>query len=73
MLNNDRDWLLQISEADQAIYDSVLPQDALLLAVLQEIGWDTFVPKLQGHYCPNLGQPAIAPLILLKLEFLRYF
>ena len=31
------------------------------------------MPELESYYCPHWGQPAIPPLLMFKLEFLRYF
>ncbi len=73
MLRHDLDWMLEISAADREIYDRLLPAEAPLLDVLELIPWQSFVPRLEPHYCPDQGQPARTPLIMLKLEFLRYF
>ncbi len=73
MLTHDNDWLLEIPAADLDIYDRLLPAQAPLLDALELIPWQSFVPRLEAYYCPKLGQPARPPLIMLKLEFLRYF
>lgn len=73
MLTHDRDWMLRISAADLDIYNRVLPAESPLLDALELIPWESFVPQLEAHYSPDQGQPARTPLIMLKLEFLRYF
>lgn len=73
MLTHRDDWLWEISRADLDIYERVLPAESPLLDALELIPWQSFVPEIEAYYCPDLGQPAIPPLILLKLEFLRYF
>lgn len=73
MITHEDDWRFSISESDRYIYERLLPAEAPLLDALEFIPWESFVPELESYYCPHLGQPAIPPLILLKLEFLRYF
>lgn len=73
MITHRNDWLFEISQTDLDIYERVLPAESPLLDALERISWQSFVPELEAYYCPDIGQPAIPPLILLKLEFLRYF
>ncbi len=73
MLSPDRDRLFRIREQDRSFYGALLPKEHPLLDALELIPWDSFVPELEAFYCPHRGQPAVTPLIMFKLEFLRYF
>lgn len=73
VLTNHRDFLYRITEQDSAIYERVLPRDSKLLDVLERIDWDGFKASIEPFYKEKLGQPAYPPLIMFKLEFLRYF
>ena len=73
MITHENDWMLDIPDSDLDIYNRLLPKKSPLLDVLELIPWESFVPELEAFYCPDMGQPARAPLIMLKLEFLRYF
>jgi transposase len=73
MLSPDRDRLFRIREHDRSFYSSLLPKEHPLLNALELIPWDSFVPELESFYCPDRGQPAVSPLVMFKLEFLRYF
>jgi transposase len=73
MLTHYNDRLLEISTADLEIYRRVLPRQSTLQDALDLIPWESFVPELEAYYSRDLGQPAIPPLIMLKLEFLRYY
>ena len=70
---DDMQWLNRIGEEDLKVYDSILPDQDPLLDALELIHWDSFVPELESHYNRDYGQPARFVLIMLKLEFLRYF
>lgn len=73
MLTDHRDFLYRITEQDAAIYERVLPRNSKLLDVFERIDWGRFRASLGSFYHEKLGQPAYPPLIMLKLEFLRYF
>lgn len=72
MLSNHRDFLLEISAADQAIYDRVLPDKSPLYDALEVIPWTDFRSEIEKYYCKESGRPADPVLVLLKLEYLRY-
>lgn len=72
MLTHHRDFLYQITPSDQLIYDRVLPRDSKLLDMLDCIDWNSFETHLAPFYVKNKGQPSYPPLILFKIEFLRY-
>lgn len=73
MLAKDQDWLYQLTDKDRSFYRMLLPREHALLDALELIPWQAFVPELESYYCPDMGQPAIPPLLMFKLEFLRYF
>ncbi|MEO8498359.1 MAG: transposase [Planctomycetota bacterium] len=73
MLAKDQDWLYELTDGDRSFYRTLLPREHTLLDALELIPWQAFVPELESYYCPHWGQPAIPPLLMFKLEFLRYF
>ena len=73
MLTHHRDFLYEISPADRLIFERVLPQKSRLLDMLGVIDWASFEQHLGAYYNQKLGQPAYPPLIMFKIEFLRYF
>lgn len=72
MLTDHRDFLYEISDADLAIYDRVLPEESPLLDALELIPWDKFRPEIEKYYSEKRGKPALPVLQLLKLEYLQY-
>lgn len=69
----DMSWRFELDESDWTFYDQLLPQEHPLLDAVENIDWDAFIPDLEVFYCRDRGQPALPPLLMLKLEFLRYF
>ncbi len=61
-----------LSEFDLQVYRTIVPRDHFLRKVLQVIPWDTFHDVLAPYYTPNKGRPAESPVLMLKLEYLRY-
>jgi transposase len=52
----------------------VLPKKSFLLDALALVDWKSFEEELREYYSrSNEGQPEYPPLILLKMEFLRYY
>lgn len=70
---DDRSWLFGAKESDLEFYERLLPEEHPLLDAMQTVDWDGFTELLESYYCRDKGQPAVPPLLLLKLEFLRYF
>lgn len=68
----EQPWRYQLSRSDLEIFDAVVPVDHPLRTSLKVIPWDSFVPILENYYKPNRGQPALSPLLMLKLVFLQY-
>lgn len=69
----DHSWLHGMKEQDVDFYEQLLPAEDPLLDALELIPWESFLPAIESHYSPDVGQPAINPLLMLKLEFLRYY
>ena len=69
----DMSWRFDLDEHDRKFYDQLLPQEHPLLDAVEKIDWDAFIPDLEAFYCRDKGQPAFPPLLMFKLEFLRYF
>ena len=68
----DCPWRYRLNEFDLKVYDSVLPDKHPLIDAERLIDWDGFVPMLEQHYDLSRGRPGILPLLMLKLEYLRY-
>jgi transposase len=63
-----------LSDLDYDIYWRVLPKKSFLLDALRLIDWQSFEEELQEYYSSSKeGQPEYPPVILLKMEFLRYY
>jgi transposase len=69
----DRSWRFVAKQQDLEFYEHLLPPEHPLDDALRLIPWESFTPLLESYYSPGVGQPAIPPLLFLKLEFLRYF
>ena len=61
-----------LSEFDQEVYRMVVRRDHYLRKVLGVIPWEDFHVLLAGFYSPDVGRPAESPVLMLKLEYLRY-
>jgi len=62
----------RLSDFDQQVYRIVVRRDHFLRKVLEVVPWDTFHDLLAPYYTPNMGRPAESPVLMLKLEYLRY-
>ena len=65
-------FLPRLSEFDLQVYRTVVPDDHYLQKVLQVVPWDDFHDLLACYYTLNMGRPAESPVLMLKLEYLRY-
>lgn len=61
-----------LSEFDLAVFQAVVPQDHYLRKVLACVNFEAFRPRLIGSYDPDFGRPAIDPVRMLKILFLRF-
>jgi transposase len=57
---------------DEQVFETFVPARHHLRRALALINWDAFHDILAPYYCPDRGQPALPPVLLLKLEYLRY-
>jgi transposase len=69
MLSND---LLSLTEFDRQLFSLLVPRDHALRRALALIPWDEFAKRLSIYYVPDQGRPALWPVLMLKLEYLRY-
>jgi len=51
---------------------ALVPQDHYLCQALKYVPWDRFYAVLTPYYCQDGGRPAESPVLMLKLEYLRY-
>jgi transposase len=57
---------------DQQLFRLFVVPDHPLRKTLALIDWEGFYPLLAAYYSADEGQPAISPVRMLKLEYLRY-
>jgi transposase len=63
---------LELTERDHWVFESLVPEDHLLARARECIDWTRFDKRLRKYYSEKLGQPSYPPLLMFKLEFLRY-
>lgn len=61
-----------LSEFDLAVFQAVVAQDHYLRKVMACIDFEAFRPRLIASYDPDFGRPAIDPVRMLKILFLRF-
>lgn len=61
-----------LSEFDLAVFQAVVPPDHYLRKVMAFIDFEAFRPRLITSYDPDFGRPAIDPVRMLKILFLRF-
>jgi transposase len=61
-----------LTDLDKLLFEATVPEDHYLRKVLQAVDFTRLRPLLACAYDPDLGRPALEPLLLLKLEFLQY-
>jgi transposase len=69
----DEPFRYEVTDFDREVFSLFVPPDHLLVAVQREIDWEELRQTVEAFYCRNRGQPAIDPVRMLKLEFLRYW
>jgi IS5 family transposase len=68
-----RDYAFQeLSDFDREVYQLVVPQEHFLNRAMAMLPWDEFADVLVPYYCVDQGRPALKPVQMLKLEYLRY-
>jgi transposase len=61
-----------LTEFDVRAFEAYVPPDHFLRKALLVIPWDSFQDKLESYYSVDLGRPPELPVLMLKLEYLRY-
>jgi transposase len=61
-----------MSEFDQQVFAKVVPTDHYLRQVAGQIDFERFRPRLAEAYSCGMGRPAIDPVRMLKVMFLRF-
>ena len=61
-----------LSEFDELVFQTVVPQDHYLRKVMVCIEFETFRPRLHLAYSLFFGRPPIDPVRMLKILFLRF-
>jgi len=64
--------LMPLTNFDQQLFSALVPRDHDLRRALELMAWEDFEKTLAIYYCPDWGRPAAPPVLMLKLEFLRY-
>ena len=64
--------LFPLSEFDHKLFKMFVPRGHHLRKALAVIPWDQFHEVLAPYYSPDLGRPPVPPVVMLKLEYLRY-
>lgn len=62
----------QPNEFDRKAFEIYVPNDHHLRKALKCIDWSEFYDLLAPFYSETLGQPSEPPVLMLKLEYLRY-
>ena len=60
------------TEFDRQVFEAFVPRDHFLRKALEVIPWESFHELLAPFYSPDRGRPSAPPVLLLKVESLRY-
>jgi transposase len=63
---------LRANVFDQWLFDLLVPKEHPLRQALELIPWDDFQNDLAPFYSADVGRPSEPPVMMLKLEYLRY-
>jgi transposase len=63
---------IPLTEFDRQVFDIVVPQNHYLRQVAAKIDFERFRPHLAEAYSSGMGRPAIDPVRMLKILFLRF-
>jgi transposase len=61
-----------VSKFDQFLFELIVPQDHYLRKVITAIDFESFRARLAPFYSPDMGRPAIDPVLMLKILFLCF-
>ena len=62
----------RLSELDCQVYGMMVDPNHYLARLLMTLPWGDFHEILAPYYCEDMGRPAEEPVLMLKLEYLRY-
>lgn len=62
----------RLNEFDEEVFQTFVPKDHYLRRALGCIPWDSLEETLASFYSEDQGRPAQSPVLMLKLEYLRY-
>jgi transposase len=65
-------YRVNLCEFDRQVFQQFVSAKHPLRKMLAEIDWDAFYPLLAPYYSADEGQPAINPVLMLKLEYLKF-
>lgn len=68
----ERSYQFPLSEFDHRVFESFVPADHFARRALKAVPWDDFHEVLAPYYSPDQGRPSESPVLMLKLEYLRY-
>jgi transposase len=63
---------LALPELDRQVFDILVPQNHYLRQVAERIDFERFRPRLIEAYSVGMGRPAIDPVRMFKILFLRF-
>ncbi len=66
------DRVVPLSDYDLQVFEQFVPEDHFLRKALTFVSWDQFEEDLALYYHADIGRPSEWPLLMLKLEYLRY-
>jgi len=61
-----------VSKFDQFLFEMFVPEDHYLRKVMASIDFESFRSRLASFYSPNMGRPAVDPVLMLKILFLCF-
>jgi transposase len=67
-----REKTAPLPEFDRQVFQIVVPHDHYLRQVAEKIDFERFWPRLAEAYSLGMGRPAIDPVRMLKIMFLRF-
>ena len=73
MLPENSDVRYQAKPEELELYLRMIPPGHRLELALEVIDFQALLPEIQAGYCPDLGQPAVPPIIAFKLELMKYW
>ncbi len=61
-----------LPELDRQVFRQVVPLDHYLCRVAERVDFERFRPRLAAAYSSGMGRPALDPVFMLKVLFLRF-